>query len=68
MSRHQIKAVKHSINKLIIIDNILFLCIHFEIPLVKPKAKLDLNRGHGDSSTRWKGCIILVDIRLKLVK
>jgi len=62
ISRHQVKAVSVSIDKLINMGMVLFLCIHFEIPLVKPKAKFDLNRGHGDSSTRWKGCINLVDI------
>ena len=67
ISRHQVKAVRKSIDKLISIDVIPLKCIHFERPIVKPKPKLETNRGHGDSSTIWKGWVILVDIRFTIL-
>lgn len=37
---------------------------HFKSPLVIKKALIEAVRGQGDSSTRWYGCRVKLDIYL----
>ena len=62
-SRHQVNAVTVSNTNLKSIKLISLTWNHLDNPVVRPIAKIDARIGQGDSSQRWKGCIIWFDIK-----
>ena len=61
-SRHQVNETKIREIKLINIRVLLLLWNQWANPVVSPRPIKEVRMGHGDSSTRWNGWFIEVDI------